>query len=613
MSDVASRSPRWFGGPTTNRRAYAVTDVQSLRDDAMVVRAERLADPDDPRAYTGPVSLKLNTDPGSVDAAEVADRLRQVRAIDHPNLGRPIESFLGPGLALDPERADTSDDVFYVAARWEDGVPLKEVVPLPPAAALRLARDVAGAVGALHEHGLAHRDLHPGNVIVRPDGSAVVIDFGTVRPDDGTDTATIAGVVGFIAPDVVTGGRYRDADRWSVGMLVVYALLGHPQGSTPAAVLRRELEGALAGAGDARRAAATGLAMVDPDPARRPADMQHWVDLVERQLHPGRRRLVAVAASVLALGAVVAGALLLGGGDAPSVGPSLAPTTGPASSDAATGRAGPLVVADPPTTAPAGCVDPEPLPARLGVPPEACWAGPEEAFADGQTRRVSDREGTPLGVVVTAPDGRTTYLTQTMWQSYAEIAGRPEPVESPAYGGYPVGIERFTEPDAIAVRLDSGGLVLGPRDDTQMFWLPAQGVERWVETGCLRGELGFPASNLQLTFDGAFIEFQHGKLSVETRYVEALQAGERVPIRMEIPRDPSAGLPIDAIREAIVRQWGGQSWWIDAAGIRHWIADRTTWSCLGGDAALYPGADQLAGWTVWLFPLGAPATCPDGS
>ena len=132
--------------------------------------------------------------------------------------------------------------MFYVAARWEDGVPLKEVVPLAPAAALRLARDVAGAVGALHDHGLTHRDLHPGNVIVRPDGSAVVIDFGTVRPDDGTDTTTIAGVVGFIAPDVVTGGRRRDADRWSVGMLVVYALLGHPQGSTPTPVLRRELE-----------------------------------------------------------------------------------------------------------------------------------------------------------------------------------------------------------------------------------------------------------------------------------------------------------------------------------------------------------------------------------
>ena len=122
----------------------------------------------------------------------------------------------------------------------------------PPAAArssrwrrsppLAVVRGVAGAVDALHDHGLTHRDLHPGNVIVRPDGTPVVIDFDTVRPDDGAATTTIAGVVGFIAPEVVTGGRGRDADCWSVGMLAVYALLGHPQGSTPTPVLRRELE-----------------------------------------------------------------------------------------------------------------------------------------------------------------------------------------------------------------------------------------------------------------------------------------------------------------------------------------------------------------------------------
>ena len=38
-----------------------------------------------------------------------------------------------------------------------------------------------------------------------------------------------------------------------------------------------------------------------------------------------------------------------------------------------------------------------------------------------------------------------------------------------------------------------------------------------------------------------------------------------------------------------------------------------TWACLGGDDAVFPGADDLHGWTVWLFPLGAPATCADGA
>ena len=318
--------------------------------------------------------------------------------------------------------------------------------------------------------------------------------------------------------------------------------------------------------------------------------MQGWVDLVERQLRPSRRRLVPVAASVVVLGIIVAGALLLVGGDDD---PSVASILGSAPPAAVEPRAGPLVVPGPSSTAPAGCVDTDPLPVDLGVPSDACWGGPEEAFADGRTRRVTDLAGSPLGVVVTAPDGRTTYLTQTMWQSYAEIAGRSQPVDSPAYGGYPVGIERFTEPAAIAVRLDSGGLVLGPRDDTQMFWLPAEGVERWREAGGLRGELGFPASNLRLTFNGAFIEFQHGKLSVATADVGALQAGERVPIRMEIPATRPPGCP--STRSA--RRWcasgaasrGGSTPPASATG----SPIRRRGAASVATAALYPGADRF--------------------
>ena len=271
MDDGALSAERWFGGPASNRRAYVVDDVAGLREnDSTVVRAERLPATDEPDAYIGPVSLKLHTDTSTIDAPQLAARIDAVAAVRHPNLGRPIEAFIGPGLARRPEDADTADDVFYVAARWEDGRPLQTTVPMAPLAAVAVVRGVAGAVDALHRHGLTHRDLHPGNVIVRPDGSPVVIDFDTVRPDDGAATTTIAGVVGFIAPETVTGGSGRDADCWSVGMLAVYALLGHPQGSTPSSVLRRELETALAGTGDGRHAATGIMRMIDPDPERRP-------------------------------------------------------------------------------------------------------------------------------------------------------------------------------------------------------------------------------------------------------------------------------------------------------------------------------------------------------
>ena len=54
MDDGALSAERWFGGPATNRRAYAVDDVAGLReDDSTVVRAERLPTPDEPDEYAG--------------------------------------------------------------------------------------------------------------------------------------------------------------------------------------------------------------------------------------------------------------------------------------------------------------------------------------------------------------------------------------------------------------------------------------------------------------------------------------------------------------------------------------------------------------------------------
>ncbi len=227
---------------------------------------------------------------------------------------------------------------------------------------------------------------------------------------------------------------------------------------------------------------------------------------------------------------------------------------------------------------------------------------------------VADSKGNAIGVYVTAPDGRSVYLTDTMWRSYSEISGGKSSVDSPAYGGYPVGVDYYTDPGAVAIRLDNGGLVIGPREDTQLFWLPAQGVQRWMDLGGLRGALGFPSSILKVTVDGAVIEFQKGSLSVPADRVPALYSSTgNVQIDLYVPTDPTEGLDVDAIRDRIIRQWGGTAWWIDSDGMRHWIADDATRACLGGDAAIYPGAHDLHGWTVWLFPLGAPATCADAA
>src|SRR5690606_15330821 len=69
---------------------------------------------------------------------------------------------------------------------------------------------IAGALVAVHSAGLCHRDLKPANVMMRPDGSIVLIDFGLAKRLDGASSLTHAGEVRgspyYISPEQAEGG-----------------------------------------------------------------------------------------------------------------------------------------------------------------------------------------------------------------------------------------------------------------------------------------------------------------------------------------------------------------------------------------------------------------------
>lgn len=94
--------------------------------------------------------------------------------------------------------------------------------PLPPVR--RLAHDVLSALGHVHEAGIVHRDVKPGNVLVGDDGRALLTDFGIAQAQDATSlTATghVVGTLRYLAPEVAEGQRATErSDLYSCGVLL---------------------------------------------------------------------------------------------------------------------------------------------------------------------------------------------------------------------------------------------------------------------------------------------------------------------------------------------------------------------------------------------------------
>lgn len=102
---------------------------------------------------------------------------------------------------------------------------------LPPDEVARIGLDVCRALQAAHDAGVHHRDVKPGNVLLRPDGAAVLTDFGIAALIDETRLTGTGQVVGspeFMAPERLRGEPDDPAsDLYSLGMLMFVAVDGH--------------------------------------------------------------------------------------------------------------------------------------------------------------------------------------------------------------------------------------------------------------------------------------------------------------------------------------------------------------------------------------------------
>ncbi|GGK35034.1 hypothetical protein GCM10010124_29620 [Pilimelia terevasa] len=128
----------------------------------------------------------------------------------------------------------SDDQVAYLVMEFVEGDALSRTLSrvrrLTPARTMALVAQAAEALHAAHLKGIIHRDVKPGNLLVRPDGSLVLTDFGIARSaivGQLTAAGAVLGTASYIAPEQATGGTATPAsDVYSLGIVAYQCLAG---------------------------------------------------------------------------------------------------------------------------------------------------------------------------------------------------------------------------------------------------------------------------------------------------------------------------------------------------------------------------------------------------
>ena len=149
---------------------------------------------------------------------------RMAAGLSHPNVVQVFD-------------AGEEDGRLYIVMEYVPGVTLADALgragKLDPAAAVELALQACAGLQHAHESGLVHRDVKPGNLIVREDGALKITDFGIARAVEATQLTQVGSVLGtaaYLSPEQAAGERVTAAtDIYGLGV-VLYELL---TGRTP--------------------------------------------------------------------------------------------------------------------------------------------------------------------------------------------------------------------------------------------------------------------------------------------------------------------------------------------------------------------------------------------
>ncbi len=126
-----------------------------------------------------------------------------------------------------------SGDYHYMAMEYLAGGPVlsKNGPARPVSFALRVTREIAGAINYAQQKGFIHRDVKPDNILLRDDGSAALTDFGIARANDSatrmTRTGAVVGTPHYMSPEQARGRQLDGrADLYSLGVVLYEMLVG---------------------------------------------------------------------------------------------------------------------------------------------------------------------------------------------------------------------------------------------------------------------------------------------------------------------------------------------------------------------------------------------------
>ncbi|MGY2080608.1 serine/threonine-protein kinase [Modestobacter sp. SYSU DS0657] len=147
-------------------------------------------------------------------------------ALSHPNITAVYD--YGEEPAVD----GSGEHLAYLVMELIDGESLATVLArdgaLPAGRVLEVLRQTASALGAAHAAGVVHRDVKPGNVLLRADGTVAITDFGIASSAGSvplTQTGQVIGTASYLSPEQASGAHATAAsDVYALGM-VGYELL----------------------------------------------------------------------------------------------------------------------------------------------------------------------------------------------------------------------------------------------------------------------------------------------------------------------------------------------------------------------------------------------------